>query len=152
MSSMMMPVLYGLPPGLSSMMEKQPQILCSLHAALNLATSGPSSEHMIASSVAIERPCSEYSGNTTRSIVPRLRRAFPTISTMRSVCLRSSSGVETTGSCSCTTPITTPLGDLLSPPSPLLMVCVTGVTGQRLCAKGGTRRSKPPKTALVHHA
>ncbi len=40
---------------------------------------------------------SAYSGNTTRSIVPRLRRALPTIETMRAVCAARSSGVTTMG-------------------------------------------------------
>lgn len=32
-------------------------------------TSGPSSVHMISGLVSIDRPCSAYSGNTTRSMV-----------------------------------------------------------------------------------
>jgi hypothetical protein len=44
---------------------------------------GPSSEHMIAGLVSMERPCSAYSGNTTRSMVGILRRALPTMATMR---------------------------------------------------------------------
>ena len=51
------------------MIEKQPQIRCSTQAALNAATSGPSSVHMSSGAVFIDRPCSAYSGNTTRSIV-----------------------------------------------------------------------------------
>jgi hypothetical protein len=82
------------------MMEKQPQILLSMQARLKLATSGPSSRHMISGLVSIDRPCSEYSGNTTRSMVPRLRRALPTIVTIRSVWRARSARVTTTGSCS----------------------------------------------------
>ena len=70
--------------------------------------------------VLIDRPCSAYSGNTTRSMVPWLRRALPTSSQMRWVCAASCAGVSTTGSCSCTRPTTTPCFDLLSPPSPLM--------------------------------
>ena len=44
---MMMPELNGMPPGLSSMMEKQPQMRLSMQACLKAATSGPSSVHMI---------------------------------------------------------------------------------------------------------
>src|SRR5258707_1282423 len=61
------------------MMEKQPQILLSTQAFLKAVTSGPSSRHMISGLVSIDNPCSEYSGNTTRSMVPRLRRALPLI-------------------------------------------------------------------------
>src|SRR6266446_3454412 len=122
---MMMPELNGLAPGLCSMIEKQPQIFWSAHACLNAAISGPSSEHMMAGLVSIDRPCSAYSGNTTRSMVGMLRRALPTISTMRRVCAASCSGVLTFGSCSCTRPMTTPLGVLFSPPS-ALMVCLLG--------------------------
>ena len=71
-----------MPPGLSSMMEKQPQMRLSMQACLKAATSGPSSVHMISGLVSIERPCSAYSGKTTRSIVPRLRRALPTMATI----------------------------------------------------------------------
>src|SRR6185369_4695842 len=102
------------------MIEKQPQILFSTQARLNAATSGPSSRHMMSGLVSIDRPCSAYSGNTTRSMVDRLRRALPTIARIFSVCRARSSGVFTTGSCNCTIPITTPLGDLFSPPSPLI--------------------------------
>src|SRR5258708_35078379 len=76
---MMMAELKGLAPGLSSMIEKQPQMRCSAQACLNAATSGPSSEHMMAGSVLIGRPCSAYSGNTTRSIVGMLRRGVSAI-------------------------------------------------------------------------
>ena len=62
------------------MMEKQPQMLLSTQACRNAATSGPSSRHMISGLVSIDSPCSEYSGNTTRSMVARLRRALPTMS------------------------------------------------------------------------
>ena len=92
------PVLYGFPSGLYSIIEKQPQILCSTHAALKAATSGPSSRHMISGLVSIERPCSEYSGKITRSIVPRFRRALPTMATILAVCFAKSSFVLTTGS------------------------------------------------------
>ena len=55
-----------------------------MHAALNAATSGPSMRHISSGAVLIDRPCSAYSGKTTRSIVPALlRRALPTIATMR---------------------------------------------------------------------
>jgi hypothetical protein len=102
------------------MIEKQPQMRLSMQAFLKAATSGPSSEHMISDAVSIERPCSAYSGNTTRSIVPWLRRAFATSSQMRCVCAASSALVLTTGSCSCTSPTTTPCSDLLRPPRPLI--------------------------------
>src|SRR5258708_28828970 len=117
---MIRPELYGLPSGLNSMMEKHPQILCSMQAFLKAATSGPSRRHMIAGVVSMDRPCSEYSGNTTRSMVPRLRRALPTMVTIFSVCRARSCGVATTGSCSCTSPMTTPCGDLLRPPNPFM--------------------------------
>ena len=81
------------------MIEKQPQILCSMQAFLKAATSGPSSRHMISGLVSIDSPCSEYSGNTTRSMVDRLRRALPTIQTIRSVCRARSAFVATTGNC-----------------------------------------------------
>src|SRR3981081_650825 len=114
------PLLYGLPCGLASMMEKQPQIRFSMQAFLNAVTSGPSRRHMIAGFVSIDRPCKAYSGNTTRSMPGILRRAFATIAQMRSVCSARSCGVRTTGSCSCTMPSTTPFGDLFNPPSPLI--------------------------------
>ena len=76
--------------------------------------------HISSGAVLIDRPCSEYSGNTTRSMVGRLRRALPTIATMRSVCAASSAGFVTVGNCSCTMPSTTPAGDRLRPPSPLM--------------------------------
>src|SRR6186997_1079264 len=91
-----------------------------MQAALKAATSGPSSRHMISGLVSIDRPCSEYSGNTTRSMVPRLRLALPTMLTIRSVCRARSALVATTGSCSWTSPMTTPSGDLLRPPSPFM--------------------------------
>ena len=97
------PVLYGMPPGLSSMMEKHPQMLLSTHALRNAAISGPSSEHMIAGFVSIDRPWREYSGNTTRSIVGKFRRALATKSTIHWVCTARSVGVTTLGSWSCTT-------------------------------------------------
>src|SRR5450755_641301 len=117
---MTMPVLYGLPFGLNSISEKQPHTLCSMHADLNAATSGPSMRHISSGAVLIDRPCSEYSGKTTRSRPALLRRALPTIATTRSACAASCAGVSTTGSCSCTRPMTTPFGDLLRPPSPLM--------------------------------
>jgi antirestriction protein ArdC len=49
------------------------------------AAEEPGAIHMISGLVSIDRPCREYSGNTTRSMVPRLRRALPTMYTMRSV-------------------------------------------------------------------
>ena len=113
-------MLNGLPAGLASISEKQPQIRFARQAARKAATSGPSIRHMSAGSVLIESPCSEYSGNTTRSIPGRLRRALPTRSTIRPVWAASSDGVVTVGSCSWTMPSTTPAGDLLSPPSPLI--------------------------------
>src|SRR6516162_9399842 len=141
---MMMPELNGLPPGFCSMIEKQPQMRCSAHACLNAATSGPSSEHMIAGSVLIDRPCSAYSGNTTRSMVGMLRRALPTMSTMRRVCAASSSGVATVGSCSWTRPITRPLGVLFNPPSALMSASLGDAqlarhVAQRLLRAGGRR-------------
>src|ERR1043166_6339160 len=92
----------------------------SVQAWRNAATSGPSTEHMIAGLVSMERPCSAYSGNTTRSMVGMLRRALLTMATMVSVCLARSVGVATVGSCSWTRPMTTPLGDLLRPPNPFM--------------------------------
>ena len=118
---MISPELYGYPPGLCSMIEKQPQMRLSRHAALKAATSGPSSVHMMAGLVSIDSPCRLYSGNTTRSIVGRLPRALATTSaTIRAVCRARSSGVRTTGSCAWTRPITTPLGLLLRPPRPFI--------------------------------
>ncbi len=76
---------------------------------------------MIAGLVSMDRPWSAYSGNTTRSMVGRLRRALPTMATMRWVWAASWSGVATTGSCNCTTPITTPFGVLFKPPSALIL-------------------------------
>ena len=105
---MMRPLLNGLPCGFSSMMEKQPQMRLSMQARLNAATSGPSRLHMIAALVSIDRPCSEYSGNTTRSMVDKLRLAFATMSQILRVCAARSCGVFTTGSCNCTMPRTTP--------------------------------------------
>src|ERR1700730_6391222 len=84
---MMMPLLNGVPPGLSSMIEKHPQMRLSTQACLKRPTSGPSSVHMMSGLVSMLSPCSAYSGNTTRSIVERLRRAFPTSWQIRSVCL-----------------------------------------------------------------
>src|SRR5580693_4914478 len=101
-------------------MEKQPQIRLSRQACLNAAISGPSSEHMISGFMSIDRPCKEYSGKTTRSIVAMLRRALPTVATIFCVCAARSAGVTTTGNCNCTTPTTTPFGDLLRPPSPFI--------------------------------
>jgi hypothetical protein len=80
------------------MIEKQPQMLLAMQACLKAATSGPSSVHMMAGEVSIDRPCSEYSGNTTRSMVDWLRRALATSSQMRAVCDARSAGVLTTGS------------------------------------------------------
>jgi hypothetical protein len=82
------------------MIEKQPQMRCSAQAPRKAATSGPSSRHMSWGSVLIESPCSEYSGNTTRSIAGRFRRAFLTRSTIRFFCAASSAAVVTVGSCS----------------------------------------------------
>src|SRR5262245_44063435 len=118
------------------MIEKQPQILCSMQAFLNAATSGPSRRHMISGLVSIDSPCSAYSGNTTRSMVPRLRRALPTISTILCVCAARSAGVTTTGSCSCTSPMTRPFSDLLRPPSPLIAASL----GDREFARHVARR------------
>src|SRR3974390_2251173 len=102
------------------MIEKQPQIRLSMQAFLNAATSGPSRRHMIAGLVSIDSPWSEYSGKTTRSMVERLRRALPTLATMRSGWGARAALVTTTGNCSCTSPITTPSGDLFNPPSPFM--------------------------------
>src|SRR5436189_1827891 len=126
---MMMPVLYGLPFGLNSISEKQPHSLCSAHAALNAATSGPSMRHISSGAVLIDNPCSAYSGKTTRSSPALLRRALATIATIRSACAASWAGVSTTGSCSWTRPMTTPFGDLLRPPRPL-MTCFLFHRGQ----------------------
>src|SRR5690606_14577539 len=108
------------------MMEKQHQIALSRQACLKAATSGPSSLHMMAGLVSMDRPCSAYSGKTTRSMVPRLRRALPTSSTMRAVCCCRSAGVSTTGSCNCTKPMTTPFSDLFNPPRPDMAVLLFG--------------------------
>src|SRR5207249_10449778 len=102
------------------MIEKQPQIFSLAHAVLNAATSEPSSRHMISGLVSIERPCSEYSGKTTRSIVGMPFRALVTKAQILVACAARSALVTTTGSCDCTSPITTPSGDLFSPPSPLI--------------------------------
>ena len=51
------------------MMEKQPHTFSRAQAVLNVATSGPSSRHMISGLVSIDSPCRAYSGNTTRSSV-----------------------------------------------------------------------------------
>ena len=75
---------------------------------------------MISGFMSIDRPCSEYSGKTTRSIVAMLRRALPTVATIFCVCAARSAGVTTTGNCNCTTPTTTPFGDLLRPPRPFI--------------------------------
>src|SRR5439155_23931436 len=83
--------------------------------------------HMMARSVLIDSPWSEYSGKTTRSIVGLLCRALPTNAHTRAVCASRSVGVWTTGFWSCTKPITTPLGVLLRPPSPLTATSI--VTG-----------------------
>src|SRR5438309_3095263 len=116
----MIPLLLGFPFGLYSMIEKQPQIFSLAHAVLNAATSGPSSRHMISGLVSIERPCSEYSGKTTRSIVGMPFRALVSKAQILFACAARSALVTTTGSCDCTSPITTPSGDLFSPPSPLI--------------------------------
>src|SRR5260370_22002652 len=123
---MISPELNGLPCGFCSMIEKQPQMRFSMQACLKAATSGPSSEHMIAGLVSIESPCRAYSGNTTKSIVAMLRRALATKPTIFSVCLCRSAAVATTGSCSCTMPMTTPFGVLLRPPSPLIVTSLFG--------------------------
>src|SRR5690606_1397597 len=65
------------------MMEKQPQMLCSMQACFSAATSGPSRVQRMSGEVSIDRPCREYSGNTMRSIVGMLRRALPIISIRR---------------------------------------------------------------------
>ena len=114
------PELNGLPFGLASMIEKQPQIRLSRQACLKAATSGPSSVHRISGRVSIDRPCSAYSGKTTRSIVAMLARALATIATMRSAWAVTSARVAMVGSCSWTRPMTTPFGDLFSPPSPFM--------------------------------
>ena len=68
----------------------------------------------------MDSPCSAYSGNTTRSMLGMFRRALATMSQILRVCAARSAGVLVTGSCSCTRPITTPFGDLFSPPNPLM--------------------------------
>src|ERR1700690_631680 len=113
-------------------MEKQPQIRLSRQACLNAAISGPSSEHMIAGFISIDRPCREYSGKTTRSVVAMLRRALPTVATIFFVCAARSAGVTTTGNCNCTTPTTTPFGDLLRPPSPFIAPALVPRSAGRL--------------------
>src|SRR5476649_21957 len=117
---MIRPELKGLPCGLNSMMEKQPQMSLAMQAPRKCSTSGPSIRHMIAGLVSIDRPCSAYSGKTTRSVVDMLRRALPTRSQMRLVCRPRSSGVTTVGFWNCTSPVPTPSGDLLRPPRPLM--------------------------------
>jgi hypothetical protein len=96
----MMPELYGLPAGLSSISEKQPQMWLSRQAWRNAETSGPSSEHMICGLVSIDRPCSAYSGKMTSSIAGTPRLALPTMATIVCVCRARSAGVATTGNCS----------------------------------------------------
>eukprot|EP00962_Isochrysis_galbana_P022016 scaffold6532_cov116-Isochrysis_galbana.AAC.6 len=78
------------------MIEKQPQTRLSRHAFAKAAASGPSQRHMMAGSVFIDRPCSAYSGNTTKSVVDMLRFALPTIATMRWVCASRSAGASKT--------------------------------------------------------
>src|SRR2546426_6704055 len=80
------------------MIEKQPQIFSLAHAVLNAATSGPSSRHMISGLVSIERPCSEYSGKTTRSIVGMPFRALVTKAQILFACAARSAFVTTTRS------------------------------------------------------
>ena len=94
--------VVGVAAGLASMMEKQPQMWCSMHAALKDATSGPSRLTISSGAVLMERPCSVL-GEDDESMVPRLRRALPTIQQMRSAWALSWAGVSTTGSCSCAT-------------------------------------------------
>src|SRR5476651_278744 len=117
---MIRPELKGLPWGLNSMMEKQPQMSFAMQAPRKCSTSGPSIRHMIAGLISIDRPCSEYSGKTTKSMVAMLRRALPTSSQMRLVCRARSSRVTTVGFWICTSPMTTPSGALFNPPSPLM--------------------------------
>ncbi len=82
------------------MMEKQPQMRLSVQAFLKLATSGPSSRDINSALVSIERPCSEYSGKTTRSIVDMFLRAFCTIAQIFFVCAARSLLVAIVGNCS----------------------------------------------------
>lgn len=51
-----------------SIMLKTPQTFSCLHTFLNLATSGPSSVHMIDGSIDMERPWMLYSGKSIRSV------------------------------------------------------------------------------------
>jgi hypothetical protein len=91
-----------------------------MQAFLKLATSGPSSRDISSALVSIDRPCSEYSGKTTRSIVDMPLRAFAAIAQIFLVCAARSLLVAMVGNCSCTNPITTPSGVLFNPPSPLI--------------------------------
>ncbi len=75
---------------------------------------------MISGLVSIDRPWSEYSGNTTRSMVGMPLRALVTMAEILFVCAARSAFVATTGSWSCTNPMTTPSGDLFNPPSPVM--------------------------------
>jgi len=81
------------------MIEKQPQMRFSAQACLKLATSGPSSRDMSSAFVSMERPCSEYSGKTTRSIVVIPLRAFCTIAQIFFVCAARSLLLAIVGSC-----------------------------------------------------
>src|SRR6266436_5736608 len=127
------------------MMEKHPQIWLSMQAFLKAATSGPSSRHMISGLVSIDRPCSAYSGNTTRSMLPKFRRALPTMYTMRSVWRARSCLVTTTGSCSWTSPMTTPSGDLLRPPSPFMFGLLEYFLGLRSPGDNAEREASKPE-------
>jgi hypothetical protein len=61
-------------------------VILSTQVFLKLATSGPSNRDTSSELVSIERPCSEYSGKTTRSMVDMFLRAFCTIAQTRFVC------------------------------------------------------------------
>ena len=79
------------------MIEKQPHTFSRAQAALNAATSGPSSRHMISGFVSIDRPCRAYSGNTTRSRLGIPFLALVTMAEIRSVWRARSALVTTTG-------------------------------------------------------
>jgi hypothetical protein len=82
------------------MIEKQPQMRLSMQAWRKLATSGPSSRDIKSGLVSIDSPCSEYSGNTTRSMVGMLLRAFCTIAQIFLVCATRSLLAAIVGNCS----------------------------------------------------
>ncbi len=127
------------------MIEKQPQMRFSEHAFLKLATSGPSSRDIRSALVSMDRPCSEYSGKTTRSMVVIPLRAFATMAQIFCVCAARSLLLAIVGSCSCTSPMTTPSGALFNPPSPLIDRLLLALLPSRLACKNRTICMRPAR-------